>query len=88
MDFVDHKSCRLGKWYTDGEGRQSFSKLRSYPHLDHPHSIVHNGTQRVFDLIDNDSGITEELENAIKEMERGSDSVFEILDKMLSEKKS
>jgi len=86
MDFVDHKSCRLGKWYTQGEGKKSFSKLRSYPHLDHPHSIVHSGTKRVFDLIDSDEGYTAELENALKEMERGSDSVFEILDKMLKEK--
>jgi len=86
MDFVDHKNCRLGKWYTHGEGKKSFSRLRSYPHLDHPHSIVHNGTKRIFDLIDNDSGYTLELEKALQEMERGSDSVFEVLDKMLKEK--
>ncbi len=86
MDFVDHKSCRLGKWYTSGEGKKSFSKLKSYPHLDHPHSLVHSGTKRVFDLIDKGEGYDLELENALKEMERGSNSVFEILDKMLKEK--
>ena len=86
MDFVDHKSCRLGKWYTSGEGKKSFSKLKSYPHLDHPHSVVHSGTKRVFDLIGKDESYSQELENALKEMERGSDSVFEVLDKMLKEK--
>ena len=86
MDFVDHKSCRLGKWYTSGEGKKSFSKLKSYPHLDHPHSLVHSGTKRIFDLIDRGEGYDLELENALKEMERGSNSVFEILDKMLKEK--
>ena len=86
MDFVDHKSCRLGKWYTTGEGKKSFSKLKSYPHLDHPHSLVHSGTKRVFDLIDRGEGYDLELENALKEMERGSNSVFDILDKMLKEK--
>ena len=86
MDFVDHKSCRLGKWYTTGEGKKSFSKLKSYPHLDHPHSLVHSGTKRIFDLIDRGEGYDLELENALKEMERGSNSVFEILDKMLKEK--
>ena len=86
MDFVDHKSCRLGKWYTQGEGKKSFSRLKSYPHLDHPHSVVHAGTKRVFDFIDKGEGYTQELENALKEMERGSDSVFEVLDKMLREK--
>ena len=86
MTFVDHKSCRLGKWYTQGEGKKSFSRLKSYPHLDHPHSVVHSGTKRVFDTIDKGEGYTQELENAIKEMERGSDSVFDVLDKMLKEK--
>ncbi|MBQ0719903.1 MAG: CZB domain-containing protein [Gammaproteobacteria bacterium] len=86
MDFVDHKQCRLGKWYVQGEGKKSFSRLKSYPSLDHPHSIVHSGTKRVFDIIDNDEGYTQELESALKEMERGSDSVFEVLDKMLQEK--
>ena len=86
MDFVDHKNCRLGKWYTQGEGKKSFSRLKSYPHLDHPHSAVHSGTKRVFDLIDKGDIYTQELELALKEMERGSDSVFEVLDKMLREK--
>ncbi|MEZ0149021.1 MAG: methyl-accepting chemotaxis protein [Candidatus Reddybacter sp.] len=86
MDFVDHKNCRLGKWHTQGEGKKSFSRLKSYPHLDHPHSVVHNGTKRVFDFIDKGEGYTQELENALKEMERGSDSVFDVLDKMLREK--
>jgi len=86
MDFVGHKDCRLGKWYTQGEGKKSFSRLRSYPHLDHPHSAVHSGTKRIFDLIDKDEGYTQELELALKEMERGSDGVFEVLDKMLAEK--
>ena len=86
MNFVDHKNCRLGKWYSQGEGKKSFSRLRSYPHLDHPHSVVHSGTKRVFDLIDKNEGYSQELEHAIKEMERGSDSVFEVLDKMLQEK--
>jgi len=86
MDFVDHKSCRLGKWYTQGEGKKSFSRLKSYPLLDLPHSIVHGGTKQVFDVIDKGEGYTQELERALKEMERGSDSVFEVLDKMLREK--
>jgi len=87
MEFVDHKSCQLGKWYTQGEGKKSFSRLTSYPHLDHPHSLVHSGTKRVFDFIDKSEGYTQELESALKEMERGSDSVFDVLDKMLTEKR-
>ena len=88
MPFVSHNQCRLGKWYTSGEGKKSFSTLRSYPHLEHPHSIVHSGTKRVFELIDEGSGYTKELENALNEMERGSENVFAVLDKMVAEKTS
>ena len=86
MDFLDHKSCRLGKWYVQGEGKKSFSRLQSYSQLDHPHSVVHASTQRVFDLIDSGEGYTHELDNALKEMERGSDKVFSVLDNLLKEK--
>lgn len=86
MPFVDHKNCRLGKWYVEGEGKTRFSKLSSYSSLDHPHSVVHSGTKKVFDLIDSKSGVTIDLEKAIKEMESGSDAVFEALDRMLKEK--
>ena len=86
MDFLDHKSCRLGKWYAQGEGKESFSQLASYSHLDHPHSVVHSSTKRVFDFIDKGEGYTQDLDSALKEMERGSDKVFSVLDKMLKEK--
>ncbi|MBL4780755.1 MAG: CZB domain-containing protein [Porticoccaceae bacterium] len=88
MDFVDHRNCRLGKWYTRGEGKKSFSKLRAYPHLDHPHSAVHNATKSIFELIDRGTSTESmvELEKAAQEMERSSDKVFDVLDKMLKER--
>jgi len=41
-DFSDHTSCRLGKWYYQGEGSQRFSSLSAYRGLEKPHSEVHN----------------------------------------------
>ena len=87
FDFVDHHSCRLGKWYTTGEGRTGFGHVNSYRELERPHSVVHNGTKRVFEMLDYDENDCEELEAALKVMEEGSDGVFRVLDRMLSEKR-
>ena len=39
--FSDHHSCRLGKWYYEGEGGQCFSKLPGYREMEEPHQRVH-----------------------------------------------
>ena len=49
--FVDHHSCRLGKWYYEGDGKDNFSKTSSYSKLEKPHAVVHNGTNKVFSLM-------------------------------------
>lgn len=84
--FVDHHSCRLGKWYYEGEGKEAFSHTPHYAQLETPHATVHNGTHKVFDLIKEDSVNLEALKAAFEEMEKGSDAVFNILDKILHDK--
>ena len=84
--FVDCHHCRLGKWYYEGEGQKNFSHLPSYQKLEAPHSTVHNGTKKVFDLIANEQLDYRALEKALNEMEEGSDGVFELLDRILEEK--
>ena len=85
--FVDHKNCRLGKWYNEGMGKQYFSNTPSYPLLDKPHSIVHNGTHHVFDSISEDKTIDfEKAISAFEEMESASHQVFKLLDAILVEK--
>lgn len=83
--FVDHHNCRLGKWYYEGDGQESFSKLRSFKDLEAPHSVVHEGTKSVFELM-RDSAATDDLMEAIQKMEEGSNGVFEVLDRLLGEK--
>lgn len=85
--FVDHHNCRLGKWYYEGEGHQAFSHTSHFKQLENPHAIVHNGTHKVFDLIKEDNVNLEALKAAFEEMEKGSDSVFNILDQILQDKK-
>ncbi|MDH4945287.1 methyl-accepting chemotaxis protein [Sulfurimonas sp. C5] len=84
--FVDHHNCRLGKWYYEGEGKEAFSHTSHYSQLEAPHAIVHNGTHKVFDLIKDESIDLQALKAAFEEMEKGSDSVFNILDTILHDK--
>ena len=37
-----HTDCRLGKWYYEGEGKESFSRLPAYRELDGPHAEEHD----------------------------------------------
>jgi len=84
--FVDHHNCRLGKWYYEGDGKESFSKTPNYSKLENPHATVHNGTHKVFDLMVGDNVDTKALAKAFEEMETGSDDVFATLDKILHDK--
>ncbi len=84
--FVDHHSCRLGKWYYEGDGKDNFSKTSSYSKLEKPHAVVHNGTNKVFSLMLEENINVDALLNAFKEMEEGSDEVFSILDQILHDK--
>lgn len=40
-DFSSHTSCRLGKWYYEGDGKECFSKLDGYKEIETPHMAVH-----------------------------------------------
>ena len=84
--FVDHHSCRLGRWYEKGEGKQFFSSTSKYKDLEYPHSVVHNATKDVFADIRKAPLDFESLIDSLRKMERASSGVFEILDIMLDEK--
>lgn len=86
--FVDYHNCRLGKWYYQGDGHDSFSQTTAFAALERPHSQVHNATQRVFDLLETTDGDSDPRlsAKALEDMERGSEGVFATLDRMLAEK--
>ncbi|MBI5889494.1 MAG: CZB domain-containing protein [Nitrosomonadales bacterium] len=39
--FSSHSDCRLGKWYSTGEGRECYSKLDGYADVANPHQAFH-----------------------------------------------
>ena len=85
--FVDHKNCRLGKWYNEGLGKRYFSHTPSYKELDKPHSIVHNATKKVFDAMSDPENIDfVQVIKSLGEMESASDDVFKLLDETLHQK--
>lgn len=86
FNFVDHHNCRLGKWYYEGEGADFFKKTPSYTSLESPHSIVHNSTHKIFDLMKSEEIGSDRFVKVFEEMEHASDGVFETLDRMLKEK--
>ena len=85
---VDHHSCRLGKWYDTGVGKEQFGHLKSYSRLEMPHSIVH--TQANALIADCGDGkklcSRTQIEERIRTIEEASHGVFEALDILVQEK--
>ncbi len=87
FDFVDHHNCRLGKWYYEGEGKIFFSHSKHYTELERPHSLVHNSTKDIFELIKQDDIDYNKLMEAVKLMEESSQKVFDNLSKIAQDAK-
>jgi len=41
-DFADHSSCRLGRWYYEGEGAEKYANTSGFADLEAPHREVHS----------------------------------------------
>lgn len=88
-EFVDHHSCRLGKWYDNGIGKQVFGTMHSYPKLEVPHKTVHD---RIHDAIHCVKSGTcgENATNVMtyfRDAETASREVFNLLSSMLVEER-
>lgn len=82
-DFALHTHCRLGKWYYDGEGAQLFAHSTVFKSLETPHKEVH--TNGIFALEANAQDQKEQGIDFLSKMERASDQVVNILEKLESE---
>ncbi|MDD5240791.1 MAG: methyl-accepting chemotaxis protein [Sulfuricella sp.] len=79
-DFADHTHCRLGQWYSEGEGRDCFSQLPGYREMEQPHKIFHDSGAASLRHFKN--GEYEKGFAAIDEMERASMGVLANLERM------
>lgn len=85
--FSDHKSCRLGKWYDTGIGRERFGHTQSFKTMDRPHAEVHRNIIEAVQCIK--TGLCTESEKIIqnfKSAEAASQELFVLLDKLPAER--
>ncbi len=87
--FVDHHSCRLGKWYEQGIGKEQFSRLPSYRSLEKPHSEVHDFIIHAVEFVKNKNAEdnADTMLGFVKQAEDASKAVTETLDRLLEEKR-
>lgn len=86
---ASHTDCRLGRWYYQGEGGESFGTLPSFKHIEVPHKQVHEAVSRALtaargDWLHDDRllhTILAEMESA----EQASKQVMQLLNRMVEE---
>lgn len=78
--FASHQTCRLGKWYYEGEGKECFSRLDGYREMEASHVEVHNhGREAVAQL---HAGNFHRGVELIQAMEVASNDVLTCLERM------
>lgn len=86
----DHTECRLGHWYYDGLGAESFSNTRAYGQLEAPHAAVHRLVQDAVSLRREnwrgDAAIRKQIVNTMADAEEESYKILQHIDAMIEEK--
>ena len=89
---TDHRGCRLGAWYYEGQGQEIFSHVPSYARMEAPHAGVHQNIQEAVGLLgkhwENDSQIQERIYQHFEASERASEEVVQVIDRMVEERHS
>lgn len=86
----DHRSCRLGNWYYQGQGAELFSQVPSFQSLEAPHASVHQHVHQAVDLLqghwESDPSIQHRIFTHFEAAERASEAVVQIIDRMVEER--
>ena len=77
-----HTSCRLGKWYYQGEGVDCFSQLPGYKEIAAPHQRVHEEGKKALEAFHNNN--IDEANIALAVMESASNDVLKHLSAMVT----
>lgn len=81
--IANHQSCRLGKWYFEGDGAARYSGLVAFRRLDAPHQAVHE--EGIAAINAARAGHGDEALRALQAMEQASLRVVEALTRLESE---
>ncbi|MDR3682099.1 MAG: methyl-accepting chemotaxis protein [Geothrix sp.] len=87
---TDHKGCRLGTWYYEGQGAEMFSHVPSFRQLEAPHAGVHQNIQEAVHLLGTSWDRNQETQTRIygyfEAAERASEDVVQVIDRMVVER--
>jgi methyl-accepting chemotaxis protein len=87
---TDHRGCRLGTWYYEGQGAELFSHVPSFNQLEVPHANVHQHIQEASGLLglqwEKDSDAQNRIYGHFEAAERASEEVVQIIDRMVDER--
>ena len=87
--FADHHSCRLGKWYETGRGKELFSKYQNYAKLEPVHKDVHENIANAYKIMvehGKTNGCLDKIYKQLNAAESASESVIDILNTLLNER--
>ncbi|MCE0495252.1 CZB domain-containing protein [Vibrio sp. DNF-1] len=87
---VDHFSCRLGKWYYEGDGLNNYNSLPAYQNLEIHHKDVHSHIHQALHLVQNDwmnqDDIFDQLIQTVSNAEHASGQVIENISRLVEQK--
>jgi methyl-accepting chemotaxis protein len=87
---TDHRDCRLGTWYYEGQGAEMYSHVPSFRQLEAPHAAVHQNVHEATELLatrwESDSDTQNRIFAHFQSAERASVQVVQIIDRMVEER--
>ncbi len=87
--FGDHHSCRMGKWYYEGPGKEIFGHTKAYKAMEEPHATVHKMVLETVPCARTHSCLTPENREKIvanfTKMEEASNRLFDLIREMIKE---
>jgi methyl-accepting chemotaxis protein len=90
VELASDTSCRLGKWYHDGIGKEVFSKTSSYSNLEQPHKEVHDHIHNAVECVKKGTCVEESanVQSHFEKAQKASKIVSQVLSSMLEEEKN
>jgi methyl-accepting chemotaxis protein len=87
---TDHRECRLGTWYYEGQGAEMFSHVPSFSRLEQPHADVHQNVHEAVALLGGRWESDSETQNRIfahfQAAEKASIQVVQVVDRLVAER--
>jgi len=83
QSLADHTSCRMGKWYYQGDGRANYSHFQSFKALEEPHTRVHQAGLAALEQAR--AGNQPQMIKELKAMESASNKVADCLNQLYRE---